>query len=366
MDITFSQQQSACLKDVVNWYNFDRKNRPYYYLAGFAGTGKSTIAKYIANEIGGVTTYAAFTGKASLVMQKMGCEGASTIHSLIYIPRVNAKTGEVTFTFNDNSVLTTSSLIIIDECSMVDNKIGCDLLSYGKPILVLGDPAQLPPIEGAGFFTSNKPDFMLTEIHRQALDNPIIYLSTKVREKQKLKIGEYGDSVITNKLWRKDFFGADQILCGKNSTRQIYLKKYREYLGYDDPYPQPQEKMICLKNDYTVGLYNGEMYMVNSIVNENDFNYVSMNLSSDDREGHHVNARVLRYMYDTSFEEPDWRRKKNFQELTYGYALTTHKSQGSQWPNVFVADESNVFRDDWWRWLYTAITRASEKVTVFV
>lgn len=364
MDITFSQQQEECIKDVVNWYNFERKNKPFYYLAGYAGTGKTTLAKHFANHIGGNVLYAAYTGKASLVMQKNGCEGASTTHSLLYTPTVDKKTGQVRFLYNEESKIKNCDLVIIDECSMVDNKIGSDLLSHGKPILTLGDPAQLPPIEGAGYFTNGKPDFMLTDIHRQALDNPIIYLASKVRNKNYLKIGDYGDSSVTNKIWKKDFFGADQVLCGTNKTRKSYLEKYREHLGYNDKYPMVGEKLICLKNDGLAGVFNGEMYTVNSITNDPNTIYIKMNITSDDREGHVVNVAVLKYLFDSSFDEPDWKVKKDYQEMTFGYALTTHKSQGSQWENVFIRDESHIFRDDWWRWLYTAITRASEKVTV--
>ena len=65
---------------------------------------------------------------------------------------------------------------------MVDEELGRDLLSFGKPVLVLGDPAQLPPVKGGGFFTEAEPDIMLTEVHRQAADNPIIRMSMVVRE----------------------------------------------------------------------------------------------------------------------------------------------------------------------------------------
>ena len=70
---------------------------------------------------------------------------------------------------------------MIDECSMVDEELGRDLLSFGKPILVLGDPAQLPPVKGGGFFTETAPDVMLTEIHRQAEGSAIIRASRAAR-----------------------------------------------------------------------------------------------------------------------------------------------------------------------------------------
>jgi len=111
--------------------------------------------------------FAAFTGKAACVMRSKGCHSASTIHSLIYKAR---ETGEEMPSFElwDDAPASKAKLIIIDECSMVDGELARDLLSFDVPLLVLGDPAQLPPIQGGGFFTDAKPDAMLTEVHRQA------------------------------------------------------------------------------------------------------------------------------------------------------------------------------------------------------
>ena len=124
-------------------------------------------------------------------MRAKGCKDASTIHSLIYRSRGEDENGP-TFALNDDSAAGKSALIIIDECSMVDEEIGRDLLSFGTPVLVLGDPAQLPPIAGGGYFTAAEPDVMLTEVHRQAADNPIIRMSMIVREGGRLEEGLYG------------------------------------------------------------------------------------------------------------------------------------------------------------------------------
>src|SRR5947207_14034319 len=99
--------------------------------------------------------------------------------------------GEATpsFDLSDEGPAAKAKLIVIDECSMVDAELGRDLLSFGAPLLVLGDPAQLPPIQGGGFFTNAEPDAMLTEIHRQALNDPIVRLSMDVREGRALEIG---------------------------------------------------------------------------------------------------------------------------------------------------------------------------------
>ena len=174
-------QQSSALKAVDKWFveylttRNKRNAKQVFKLFGYAGTGKTPLARHFAENIDGDVVFGAFTGKASFVLRRKGCVGARTIHSMIYIADRDKNTGVVTFRINRaSSVLSGAKLIIIDECSMVDEEMGRDLMSFGIPILVLGDPAQLPPIKGTGFFIDGEPDFMLTEIHRQAADNPII------------------------------------------------------------------------------------------------------------------------------------------------------------------------------------------------
>src|SRR5215475_9459117 len=162
---TFSPQQDAALKAVAEWLKAKPGRAPtplVFRLFGYAGTGKTTLARHIAQAVDGKVLFAAFTGKAALVMRSKGCEGASTIHSLIYKAR---ESGDEVPSFDlwDDAPASKASLIVIDECSMVDAELGRDLMSFGVPLLVLGDPAQLPPIQGGGFFTDAKPDAMLTE-----------------------------------------------------------------------------------------------------------------------------------------------------------------------------------------------------------
>ncbi len=163
-------------------------SRPIFRLFGYAGTGKTTLAKHIAEGVDGKVLFAAFTGKAALVMRRKGCASASTIHSLIYKAR---ESGEEVPSFDlwDDAPASKAKLIVIDECSMVDPELGRDLMSFGVPVLVLGDPAQLPPIQGGGFFTDAEPDVMLTEVHRQAQDDPIVRLSMDVRAGNRLAEG---------------------------------------------------------------------------------------------------------------------------------------------------------------------------------
>src|ERR671920_2051191 len=189
--VTWSPQQDAVLKAVAEWLR--RGDRPVFRLFGFAGTGKTTLARHIAEAVDGDVVFGAYTGKAALVLRSRGCTDASTIHSLIYRSREGDENGPQ-FVLNRSSAAAKADLIVIDECSMVDEELGRDLLSFGRPVLVLGDPAQLPPVKGGGFFTEAEPDVMLTDVHRQAEGNPIVHMSLLVREGGRLEKGTYGES----------------------------------------------------------------------------------------------------------------------------------------------------------------------------
>src|SRR5690606_6872894 len=131
---------------------------------------------------------------------------------------------------NRQSPVAKAKLIVIDECSMVDEALGKDLLSFGTKVLVLGDPGQLPPVSGGGFFTEQEPDYLLTEIHRQARDNPIIQLAMHVREGKELMHGDYGAAQIIGRdaVTQDLVLGADQVLVGTNKTRKRYNQRLRE------------------------------------------------------------------------------------------------------------------------------------------
>ncbi len=187
----WSREQAEAIDQVGRWLK--RGEPQVFRLFGYAGVGKTTLARHIAEGARGETAFAAFTGKAALVMRSKGCAGATTIHALIYRASEGAE-GAPTFTLNADGPASKAGLIVIDECSMVDAELARDLLSFGKPILVLGDPFQLPPVKGGGFFTDGAPDVMLTHIHRQAQDNPIIRLSEVVRSGGELSVGDYGET----------------------------------------------------------------------------------------------------------------------------------------------------------------------------
>jgi exodeoxyribonuclease V len=376
----FTPHQDQALKAVAEWL----KAKPgtngtpqVFRLFGYAGTGKTTLAKYIADEADDEVKFAAFTGKAASVMRGKGCRGASTIHSLIYRAR---ESGEEIPSFDlwDEAPASKAGLIIIDECSMVDAELGRDLLSFGVPVLVLGDPAQLPPIQGGGFFTEAEPDAMLTEVHRQAQDNPIVRLSMDIRAGEDIEPGRYGETEVLRKgdLDPQCVLEADQVLVGRNATRRSYNARIRERRGFEDEMPSAGDKLVCLRNNRKKGLFNGGLWTVKErsgrkgakgIKSSVQTGIMTMQLLPDDETATRgVKVSVRPECFLGGIEQVDWQRRKPYDEFDYGYVLTVHKAQGSQWDHVVLFDESFAFPDSRGRWLYTGVTRAAKKLTVVV
>ncbi len=370
-----SPQQDDALKAVAGWL---KSGRPQIFrLFGYAGTGKTTLARYFAEHVEGQVQFAAFTGKAAQVLRSRGAVNARTIHSLIYRPRgeeavADAATGKTsmspTFSLNRQSPITRAKLVIVDECSMVDEELGRDLLSFGTPILVLGDPGQLPPISGGGFFTDHEPDFLLTEIHRQARDNPIIRLALDVREGREFKRGDYGTAQVIGRdeVTQELVLKADQVLVGTNRTRRRYNQRLRELKGFTAAFPQAGDKLVCLRNDPAKGLLNGSLWKVMTSSRETVKPGINLLVSPEEDDPDRGVAKIK--LLKAAFDDPDadipWNQKKRFDDFDFGYALTVHKAQGSQWNDIVLFDESWAFKETRQRWLYTAITRAAERLTV--
>ena len=389
---TWSPQQAAALDAVARWLR--TRSAPFFYLAGFAGTGKTTLAKYFAEDIDGQVAYGSFTGKAASVMRDMGCDGATTIHRLIYESRGKSsarlkelqaekaaatnpltilalrlrireeveKLKQPAFQLNPDANIRDAALVIIDECSMVNAEMGRDLLSFGVPVLVLGDPAQLPPVFGGGYFTKGEPDVMLTEVHRHARKSGILRLATDVRQDKALTWCDLGDARVIRKdeLHPDDVPSYDQVIVGRNKTRHATNKRMRELIGRTSMFPETGDRLVCLRNNHELGLLNGEIYTAGGDARVFDDGTLQLFIEDGSRP-QTVDAWQAHFLG----EKPEhYDRSGETQEFDFGYVLTCHKSQGSQWPSVLVFDESRFFRADWKAWLYTAITRASENLTV--
>ena len=286
------------------------------------------------------------------------------------------------FALNPQSDAADAKLIVLDEVSMVGEEMARDLMSFGKPILVLGDPGQLPPIKGEGAFTREAPDVTLTEIDRQAAESAIIRLATMARHGAPIGFGEYDRSVA--KMRRGDVTPAQalrsgQLICGMNATRLQLNNAMRTAAGFGGALPSGAgEKIICLKNQNDIGLINGMFVTLEDVVDEGSLCFSAVVRGEDGRpvtppDANRTAGRLRIYkghfedhlLFDRERHDRDWREKRKLTEATFGWAITTHKAQGSQWENVIVWDDGLGKSElDRRRWLYTAITRAERGLVI--
>lgn len=404
--------KQALAKDaVLRWFE-DPHSQQTFYFAGYGGTGKSTCVEHIVKEIEGRVLFAAFSGKAASVMRKKGCDGATTIHRLAYRPAgdppspeqveklrdeikklraVNDLGAHATadklaeqlkraeedskrkgprFSLNLESEIKYSKLVVIDECSFVDRRVGEDLESFGTKLLVLGDPAQLPPVYGSGYFTSRVPDVFLDEILRQELDNPIRQICEKARQGEALEYGKYGDSEVLHygdPSVQDRVLAADIVIVGRNKTRHACNNKIRRLLGRaDSQIPIEGDRVICLRNDHDLGILNGTQWKVDHCVPDLDKLTAKIGITSVDDEEHPDTVECESWLHHFIGREDELAsaNRRKHAELDFGNAITCHKSQGSEWPNVVVFDESSTFRANAKQWRYTAFSRASKQLVV--
>jgi exodeoxyribonuclease-5 len=419
--ITPNDDQAAAIRAICDWFGYAPVGQQSFFLSGYAGTGKSTCVNFAIDELGlggSEVAYAAYTMKAALVLKRQGLP-ASTIHKLIYVPvppsraefeRVEVElaqlreacpndmppalwkvrirdleerlrdTSKVKFVVNDQSPVRGCKLVVIDECSMVPEKMADDLLAFGKPVLVIGDPAQLPPVDGGRApFATSRPDVLLTEIHRQARESPIIRLATMARQGRRIPYGDYGNGV--RKVPRggldvHDMLAADQVIVGTHARRRELNNLMKVAAGYPDPLPTGRgEKVIGLKNEHEHGLFNGQFLSLSNIALGGEL-FFAANIRTEDGdvlEGQPIYRGYYddHVAYDKDRELRDCWVKRDLAETDWGWAITCHKSQGSGFGNVVVDDcgFGHWLRDEdggelCRRWLYTSITRAAEKLTI--
>lgn len=407
-------QQLAALDDIAVWYEQRAwDTQQVYRLFGYAGTGKTSLAVRAAETLGVAehTLYAAFTGKAAHVLRTKGCTGAQTIHSLIYQPtehtreKINRlremlaetddeterdeiaeeisceteKLGRLSFVLNLDSDLADAQLLVLDEASMVNGEIGQDLESFGVPILVLGDPMQLPPIDGTGYFTQGRPDTLLDEIHRSEAGSPVTRVATAIRNAPAgdPRFGVAGPVEHSGRysfVNARDLLNYDQVIVGTNRTRWNVIHRVRSMRGYPPDRPVAGDRIIILANNGDVGVFNGQQWTVDSCADDPRAAGRFVLVVTGDRPAKdaepvqrelRVWARGFRQTGDgETRENTNAGRRGPVAAATFAQAITCHKSQGSQWNHVLVIDEARVFKDMARRWLYTAATRAARQIVI--
>ena len=368
----------------------------YTTIAGFAGTGKSTLVKFAINALEvekDRVAYATYTGKAAEVLRKKGNNGACTLHKLLYehIPMPGG--GFYRKVKPDLDV----DIVVVDEVSMVPKTMIDLLLTHRVYIIFLGDPFQLPQIDKKEEnHILDKPHIFLDEVMRQAAESEIIQLTMAIREGKEIKPMRGNEVIVlpSNELTTGCLTWADQIIVGTNTTRHNINNQMRELLGYQGSL-QDGERIICLRNywddfnDEGEVLVNGTTGIIKNpfesfvriprfIKNDrHDLPIILGDFYPDGCDSYFNSVEMDKDMMIKEIPCMDWRvsyqlgkLKPKYGELrprefTYAYAITCHKAQGSEWDKVLVIEESFPFgKTEHARWLYTACTRASEKLVL--
>lgn len=368
-DFTLTDGQNSAVNAVASWYRSCKATvaKRFFVLAGAAGTGKSSIICHIRAKTGlseSQVLCCAYTGKAALNMLRKG-NSSCTIHSSLYDTFLDKRTGE--FHYVKKASLP-YELVIVDEASMVSRKIFDDLLSFGKPVLFIGDHCQLPPIdEGLNLMAS--PDFTLTEIMRQSADSPIIRASQLAISGRSIPFCSFDRfrKIRRADVDDSDLMWADQIVVGTNAVRRALNECCREIMGFEKDELYEGERMICLQNNRKYGIFNGQiLYMESKPVYGSGAYHGTF---CDELAKEDTLLAIMDKPKSITFQlkEPPKRSvdRSSNAYLDYGYAISCHKAQGSGWGKVVVFDEGFGFDEETRRrWLYTAITRAKKEILI--
>lgn len=386
MELT--QQQQDAVDKLRYFLRFS--GQQVFHLHGTAGSGKSTVISHVLQNRSDIY-FVAPTGKAAHVLRKKGIEQAQTLHSLLYQPAevpvlddkgspvLNPETGEVrtkvVFSNSENCKLRDGGIVVVDEASMVSTQMAEDLLQHPVRVIAVGDPYQLPPVMSRGgrsLLSTDAPDVLLTEIHRSALESPVTALCNYVRQTGKLPStdsAKNGSRIIPTARHYGGKVDVDrvQVIVGMHKTRHTINEMVRRSRGISsDDSPQKGERLICKVNDKEHGVFNGMQLTVVATHFTDNPDIYEMELHTE--EGGVVWAPVWRHGFTRSGDEKlanmSMRERGEALVMNFAYAITAHSAQGSEWDHIFVIDESSVFRKDASKWLYTAVSRASETVTV--
>lgn len=384
-EIIFSEEQKNVIDAVLDFIKNSKEK--YFVVSGYAGTGKSAVIPFIRKNMQGGSEVVAYTGKAVVVLKRRGITDAKTIHSFLYYTKVvkDEKTKKVRYIFQEKSEIDFINIkcVFVDESSMIDKKIFEELISHEFKVVFFGDNFQLPPVKD-DFNVMENPDIQLTQIIRQNSENPIINLSFLARTQQKIPFGTYGTSSKKPmfKFKVSDYSDYDQIICWTNRKRKEINESIRHLKGYSPLEIYPDEKLIIKHNYPYKGLYNGqivyssvhskaedikeynEKYFPMEVIDEIAMNDI---IAACDYIPVEVNGAVgwdnINYF---NYNIQQNKKIIPIVYMDYGYAITCHASQGSSWGKICIIEEEGIKkRPEYWRWIYTAITRAEDSVTIF-
>lgn len=348
--IALTDEQEAAVDAALRFLDSGKR---LFRIGGYAGTGKTTLANAIVERAKGMPGVCAFTGKAASVLRRKGLEDAHTIHATIYEWDKH----------REKFVLRRGipyRYFLVDEGSMVSRQLWDDMQVFDLPIIVIGDPGQLEPV-GDDPRLMHDCDIVLEQIHRQAENSAIIEFANKVRHGASFRHGTKGEvSVVPAMTFWQSLDWADHVLCGLNRTRVEANAMIRESQGRRGRLTEG-ERIIVLRNDRNMGVWNGQMLTVDRIREKASWQIVADCRTDDDEPMPRLPIYTGQLGSETKLTFAQSRRIRDVVIADYGYCTTVHKFQGSEADRVLVADE----QCDVWdpiRWRYTAITRAAKEL----
>ena len=396
--VQLSPDQEVAYKAFRRWWS--RLDDRLFRLGGYAGTGKSTLVSLAISELKGKKiAVAALTGRAANgIRQKLIQLGIAssnvvilTLHALLY-QCFQTSDGRLRWRKKDRATFGHFDLIIVDEASMVGDSMLKHLLSFGVPVFAVGDHGQLPPVGDAGRLMQT-PDVRLEKIHRQAEGSAIILFSRIVREEGDMPKSPPGrgevrylrkaDLRVVASAWYEERKPEEvAFLAWRNGTRVLTNQTLR-MVRWGAPaavgdLPRAGDQVICLKNAFG-HVFNGMRGFLDEYGETDDEAYLESKVRFPE-ENMRFSGTTSRLFFDRgrmpeSFDELEKETGvgvESWEELglllDYGYCLTVHKAQGSQFDSVGVVREQiasagpEMFR----RWLYTAATRAQNRLVIFV
>lgn len=389
MGILLNDQQNEALSLLVDWW---KSSRQLFQLDGLAGTGKSTIIKFLIDKLklnNDEVIFSCFTGKATQVLTRKG-NFAKTIHALFYelveVPQLDENGSPIMIkgrhkmkrVFQKRDFISPKiKLVVIDEGGMVGKRMALDILSFGIKTIVLGDLHQLPPVKDEVYFLK-EPDYSLTQIMRQAENNPIIWASQEIIKGNDLDFGSYGNVFVISPEELKDSWltKSDIILTGTNKTRDFINNYVRSnILNIHDDCPVIGDKLICRQNNWQE--YVDDIYLINGLIGYVEFidrdlsNHIALNIrfrpdfieKTDRLKWFNEISLDLNY-FKLPFEEKRKAPRSFYNKFELGHAITTHLSQGSEYDNVVYFKEQIGGKHFTQQIDYTAITRAKKMIII--
>ena len=388
--LQITPEQREAVLAVFHWLAQNEKT--VFRLGGYAGTGKSTLMAVIRfilhqKKPEWKVAFAAFTGKATQVLSgklqlhaaQYSSDSVSTLHSLLYAAITDKEDQIIGWRRKEKIDF---NLLIIDEASMVTEEIWQDVQQLGVPVLAVGDHGQLPPINST-FALLAEQDFTLTHIHRQAAESPILQVAQLARTTGSIPVQRFGQGVEKFSSQSSDAMSVideylQQVnedtlfLTGFNSSRIKMNGSARAARWRDPEHPEVGDHVVCLKNDWEVGIYNGMTGIIAglSVAKRDDDKVLSYEADIKDMTGQLVYSGLIaaeQFNLPTTLKFTHQQQKDLGQLFDYGYCLTVHKAQGSQAKKVILIEErsKHMSDEDWRRWLYTGVTRAEEELYIF-